>query len=135
MKEMLIHQLPAARFHELPIEADPTTCLVIVAEDPDTHKIKGYWVAQLVVHTEPVWLDPELRSGTIGINMYAALLAAMSTFGIKEFYAFSDKEEIADYLQRLNLQLTPFITFRGIVPEIPSQENKECLQSESVQAY
>lgn len=131
---MLIHLLESERFHELPIEADPASCVVVVAEEPDTHKIMGYWVAQLVVHTEPVWLDPEIRSSGVGIKMYAALLAGLAKFGIKDFYAFSDREEIADYLQRLGLTLTPFITFRGVVPEIPS-EIKECHLSESVQAY
>ncbi len=120
---MQIKLLEAERYHELPIEANPNTSIVVVVED-DNKKIRAYWMAQLVVHTEPVWIDPELRSGFTGVKMYAALLAALQGLGIKEFYSFADRDEIDNYLQRLGLKITPFSVYRGVVPECPFSQHQ-----------
>lgn len=115
----MIKPLEPERFHELPVEANPASAVVIVNEDDVTHEIKSYWIGQLQVHIEPVYMCPEDRDGFTGLRMYAAMLAALNTFGIKTYFAFADKVEIANYLERLGLQLTPFVTYFGIVPEVP----------------
>jgi hypothetical protein len=126
-----IKPLSPDRFHELPIEANPACAVVIVAEDDQTHEIKGYWVGQLQAHIEPIWLSPELRDGGFtALKMYAAMLAALNTYGIKTFYAFADREEIANYLERLGMKITPFVTYQGTTPEI--KETPECLPSSQV---
>lgn len=128
---MIVKLLEPERYHELPIEANPAMSIVAVAEDEQTHEIKGYWVAQLQVHVEPIWLSPELRGeGRTGLKMFAAILAGLNTFGIKNFYSFADTAEIAGYLERLGLKLTPFVTYFGAVPETPFEVPK-CLSSRS----
>lgn len=118
-----IKLLEPERFPELPFEADPSNCFVVVAEDSETHEIKGHWAVQLVVHAEPIWIDPATRdSGFVGLKMYAQLLAKFNELGIKNFYCFADREDIAGYLERLGLKLTPFITYLGEVPEIKDQK-------------
>jgi hypothetical protein len=120
---MNIKQLEPERYDELlPTVVDPSNSVVIVAEDPETLDIKGYWVAQNVVHIEPIWLADEVRSGLTGIKMYAALLAALKQHNIEHFYTFVDKAEIGDYLIRLGLQLMPYVTYKGVVPPIPQLE-------------
>lgn len=114
---MTIRQLPPEEFHRLPIMLD-SSALCVVVEDTETKEIKGYWTAQLMVHTEPIWLAPELRGGKelLGIKLYAALLAAMSQSGVTDFYSFADRPEIGDYLERLGFKLTPYITYVNKVP-------------------
>lgn len=114
-----IKLLEPERFCELPFEADPSNSFIVVAEDSETHEIKGYWPTQLVVHAEPMWIAPDVRDGGFtGLKMYALLLAQLNHLSIKNFYCFADREEIADYLERLGLKLTPFITYLAEVPEI-----------------
>ena len=125
---MTISLLPPDQYSRLPIEINPATSVVVVAEDEQTHEIKGYWAAQSVVHVEPVWLHEDLRSGRDGLKMYAALLAGLHQAGVKGFYAFADRDEIATYIERLGLKVKPWIIYEGQVPEIPAQEKIECLQ-------
>jgi len=123
---MLIKLLEPERFHELPVEVNPALSIVAVKEDPETHEIKAFWVAQLQVHVEPVWLAPDERDGGFtALRLFAALLAGFNSLGVKEFYAFADQPEIANYLERLGMSLTPYVTYKGVTPECPSQSQPQ----------
>ena len=100
----------------IPYPADPASSVVVVLEDDNTKEIKGYWVAQTVVHIEPVWLSPSARGGLNGLKMYAGIMAALNSYGVTTAYAFADRPEIADYLERLNAELLPYVVYKLKVP-------------------
>lgn len=111
----------------LPMPIPPATVLVIVAEDVDSKEIKGVWPVQLVLHIEPVWmhdgLSSTLQGGRVGLEMYSGLLAMFANQGIEEFYAFADRPDIASYLERMGLQLQPYVIYKGTVPPLPTPLN------------
>ena len=126
-----IRLLKPTELDRLPIPINPEVSICVIAEDNESKELKGYWVAPLVVHTEPVWLDPALQGGVVGLKMFAALLATLNQHGIQNFYAFAQDQTIAGYLDRLGLQLEPYVTFKGQVPKLPAaevapQESIEC---------
>ena len=119
---MSIRILTPVEYPLIPYKANPANSVVVVLEDDNTKEIKGYWVAQTVVHIEPVWLADDVKGGIHGLKMYAGMMAALSSHGITTAYAFADRPEIADYLERLQFQLEPFVVYRGQVPLIVHED-------------
>ena len=119
---MNIRILPADEYEKLPIEVNPATSVVAVAEDV-SGEIKGYWVAQAVVHIEPVHLNKDIRdSGFTGLRMLQTLLSELALKGDPLYYAFSDRPEISDYLSRLGLSLLPYQIWLGVNPLLVKKE-------------
>lgn len=121
---------------KLPIDVPPTSIACVVAYDDSDDTIKGVWPAQLVIHTEPVWLDASLRSGRVGLEMFAGLMALLGQQDVNCFYAFAASPEVADYLERIGMQPKPYLVYEGFVPPLPpslkegKKEEKECPQSQ-----
>lgn len=113
---MSIRILHPDEYPKIPYAADPSNSVVVVLEDDETHEIKGYWVAQNIVHIEPVWLAEDARNGMNGLKMYAGMMAALSSHGATAAYAFADRPEIASYLERLNAELLPYVVYKLQVP-------------------
>ena len=113
---MSIRILPADEYAKIPYPADPTSSVVVVLEDDNTKKIKGYWVAQTVIHIEPVWLAEDARNAMNGLKLYAGMMAALSSHGATAAYAFADRPEIAGYLERLNAELLPYVVYKLQIP-------------------
>lgn len=112
--------LPPSRYNELPLPPDYQMgegSVVVVLEDAEG--IKGFWIAQPVIHIEPVWLSPSIRDGGLNaLKMYAALLALLGSQGVQNYYAFSDTPQVSDYLKRLGLEALPYEVYHGIVPPL-----------------
>ena len=116
---MTIAILPPDRYCELPIEVNPITSIVVVAED--STGIHGYWVACGVVHIEPVFLSDKIKDGGFtGLKMLQTLLSELSAGDNPAFYAFSDRPEIANYAERLGMTKLPYEVYMGINPNIKS---------------
>ena len=113
---MSIRILPADEYHKMLYPVDPTSSVIVVMEDDETKELTGYWVAQTVIHIEPVWLSPSARGGLNGLKMYAGIMAALNSYGVTTAYAFADRPEIADYLERLNAELLPYVVYKLKVP-------------------
>lgn len=94
----------------------PATSRVIVARRADG-AIAAYWVAQAVVHVEPIYLGTEgLGNGKLFAEMLPAMMAALAANGDTTFYAFAQDENMVQYALRLGLQLLPYVTFQGFLP-------------------
>ena len=119
---MSIRILPSNEYNKIPYPAVPDQSVVVVLEDDETKELKGFWCAQNVIHIEPVWLSPDVTNGFNGIKLYAGLMAALSTHGVTDVYAFADRSEIADYLERLNAELLPYVVYKLQVPVIQPEE-------------
>ena len=113
---MSIRILPADEYYKMPYPADPASSVIVVMEDDETKELTGFWVAQTVIHIEPVWLSPSVRGGLDGLKMYAGMMAALSSHGATTAYAFADRPEIASYLERLNAELLPYVVYKLKVP-------------------
>lgn len=119
---MQIRILPPDEYDKLPLKVDPLSSRVVVLEDNDSKELKGYWIAQAIVHLEPVWFHDDVKNSMERLNMFIHLLAALQADGVKGYYANADRPEIADYLERLGMKLLPFVTYAGAVPPMPSEE-------------
>ena len=113
---MSIRILPADEYYKMPYPADPASSVIVVMEDDETKELTGFWVAQTVIHIEPVWLSPSVRGGLDGLKMYAGMMAALSSHGATTAYAFADRPEIAGYLERLNAELLPYVVYKLQIP-------------------
>lgn len=135
---MNIILLPSERYHELlkfegfqGTPPNPDTSIVVVAEDPDSKEIKGFWVAQAVIHIEPIALDPAVRDGGhTSMKMLSLLLSELAARGEASFFAFADNESVVNYLVRLGLVPLPYAVFYGMNPNLLPQEPSECLSSQ-----
>lgn len=114
--------LPADRYPELlaldpRANFNPATSIVVVAEDAQTHEIKGFWTAQAVIHIEPITLTGEAKDGghTV-LKMLTHLLSELAAKGESQFFAFADNESVVDYLVRLGLTPLPYAVFVGTTP-------------------
>lgn len=127
-----ISRLPSAEFDHLPIKFDPTTTIAVVAKDDKTNEIKGICAAWGVALLE-MWTTPEYAGrGRLGLRLYAQLLTELAAQGEPFYYAFSDSDDTASYLQRLGLTELPYRVFMGLNPLLPPdklKETKECLFS------
>lgn len=83
---------------------DPSISSITIAEEAD--EIVGFWVAQSVVHLEPVWIKPERRGGTILGEMWKEMRG-----GLTRAYAFSTCEKISGYLERLGFRPNDYRVF------------------------
>lgn len=88
-------------------------CDIIVAEDDD--KIIGFWVIQPMIVTEPVWISPEYRNGTVGNSMFKKVIDLVKKRKINEVYIHSDDHVISNYLSRLGFKNTGWVAFRKVV--------------------
>lgn len=115
-----VRLLDPTDYGRLPIDLQPSdNNRVVILEDDETKELKGYWVAQNVVHCEPLWIAEDLRGSISTLKLFAGMLAALAQNGVQAFYCFSDKDENDDYLQRLGLELQPYTTYLGTVPSLP----------------
>ena len=81
---------------------DKTQSQVVVAENDG--EIVAFWVAQTVLHLEPVWIRPDHRSGWLFIKMWRMLLQWLTAQGMRDFYCFAPTQTIKDYLTRLGMK-------------------------------
>jgi hypothetical protein len=116
--------LPPERYAELEVQftemggplPQPETSYIVVAEEDG--EIKAFWVMQAAVHIEPCWVKPEERdrTGFFYKQLMPAMLATLQADGTRSFFAFADRDEIANYLLRIGLQPLPYVSFAGLVP-------------------
>ena len=98
----------------------PDTSRIIVARREDDATIVAYWVAQAVIHVEPIYLGLEgLGNGKLFQEMLPHMLAALSTTGDNTFYAFAADESMVQYALRLGLTHLPYLVFQGSIPPPP----------------
>lgn len=125
---MKILTLPPARYPELKkfdaflggLLPNPDTSIVVVQEDDNTHEIMDFWVAQAVIHIEPVTLTTK-DGGFTAVKLLTHLLAELASRGESAFYAFAQTEDVVQYLLRLGLTPLPYATFAGIIPTLPKE--------------
>lgn len=90
--------------------------IVIVARHEETDEIKGFWVSQMVVHTEPVYIAPDVRNGLVGVQMLAKLMTELHMLGIVNHYCFAPNQYIGQYLERLGMEKLPWSVYFGTIP-------------------
>lgn len=74
-----------------------STSVAIVAERDD--EIIGFWIAQPVIHTEPVWIKRGERNGLVLGLMWRRMHSLVKRIGT--VFAFSPSDETSCYLKRL----------------------------------
>ncbi len=125
---MRISILPPERYPELlkfPILKaalpPPATSIIAVVEDDNSNEILGFWIAQAVIHIEPIYLTEAAQDGGItAVKLLATLLSELAARGEASFYAFTDQPDVVNYLLRLGLVPFPYACFRGINPTLLS---------------
>ena len=129
---MIIETLPFDRYSELlsfehfkEFGLPGPLSIVVVARDHLSKEIKGYWVSQAVMHSEPVYLAPEVRNGLTGQQLFAKLMAELFAIGVSAHFCFSASSEISNYLDRLGLVQLPWDIYMGAIPAPPPIEEKE----------
>lgn len=75
---------------------DPRDSEIVVAED--NGEIVGFWVLQLKLHAEPVWIKDEYRNGSLGFRMWKYVIRITGDIPL---YAHSAIDAINGYLKRL----------------------------------
>ena len=117
---MIIRELRPDEFHRLsrvPEFGDnvphPQAAHVAIAEDEG--EIVGFWCVQLGVQAEPVLIVPSHRGGLLVHRLFECVKAIMKRQGIETYYIHAESEEVCDYLDRLGLTRTDFVTYEGKV--------------------
>jgi hypothetical protein len=83
---------------------DPDHTRIVVVEDQDTGRIIGYWVLGDVVHAEPLWLDPMIRSNpVVGRQLLEQVLGTLYLYGAQSVFVVIEDtntvvREMADQL-------------------------------------
>ena len=104
----------------------PETSRILVARRPDG-TIAAYWVAQAVVHIEPIWLEgvSGLGRGKVFMNMVPAMMGELAAIGDSTFFAFADNENMVQYALRLGMQPLPYVVFQGNLPTSEAREENQ----------
>ena len=103
----------------------PATSRIVVARRDDG-TIAAYWVAQAVIHVEPIDLSgvEGLGRGKVFMEMLPALMTEVASTGDNSFFAFAADESMIQYAMRLGLTPLPYVVFQGTIPVPPAvQEN------------
>ena len=130
---MAIKLLEPSRYNELRSFTEftpdtlpnPDNSIVVVNED-ENGTILDFWVAQTVVHIEPVKIRSNDGGHTL-LQMLATLLATLNERGVNTFFAFADNETVLNYLLRLGLVPLPYMVCQGQTPTLTGV--KECPSS------
>lgn len=85
----------------------PGRSRVMVVEN-EAGEIIAFWVVQLVVHVEPIWIKPAARGGILAGLMWRALKALLAREEIRPYWALTNQPEVSGYLQRLGFHKTEF---------------------------
>ena len=75
-EEVKIRPLTPAEIHDARLErkmSDPKTAVVFGAIEGN--QLIGYCICQMVMHAEPLWVDPEHRGNRMGITEQLAEIA------------------------------------------------------------
>lgn len=86
---------------------NPDFSEIIVAEDQN--EIVGFLVAQLVLHTEPVWIKPEHRGKGLWRDLH---LMAQKSIGDQEYFAFAPDDRISHMAESVGLKKMPWSVFK-----------------------
>jgi hypothetical protein len=85
----------------------PTESRILVAERDG--EIIAFWGIQAEIHIEPVWVKPKERCGGWGRQMLEELRKIIPT----RYYAFTESDQVADYMERLGMREMGYRTFMG----------------------
>jgi hypothetical protein len=107
-----VRELPVEEYHRLPSEVScpPEMTRFAVAEKDG--EIIAYWRLAQVIHLEPIWIHPNHRKGFLVRRLWKQVLSILDVCGISSAFCFSDRDDIADYVQRLGLIELPYRTFQ-----------------------
>ncbi len=83
----------------------PDVSTIIIAED-DKGEISAFWVMQLTLNIEPVWISPKHRSSTLGSRLFRAVKVHLLKLGVSSAMAHAVSAENAVYLKRLGFTCT-----------------------------
>jgi len=113
MAEITYRILPPDEYHLLsdhPFLAGlslpaPESGRVVVAESEG--RIVGFQVLVAVMHLEPIWVDPAYRSTGVARKLFTTATECLDQFHTSVAFCFSDKDKIAEYLDRMGLIRLP----------------------------
>lgn len=98
---------PAMMGQDVP---EPGLAHCFVAEDSKGEIRGAIWV-QLCVHVEPLWVDDELKGGTLAVRLFQEAVHLLDTHKVTAAYCMAGSREVADYLDRLGLELLPALPY------------------------
>ena len=83
----------------------PDISTIFIAED-DKREISAFWVIQLVLNIEPLWISPKHRSSTLGSRIFRAVKVHLLKLGVSSAMAHAANAENVAYLKRLGFTCT-----------------------------
>lgn len=89
---------------------DPSSSLIVVAEDGG--EIVGLLVAQLLLHTEPLWVRPSHRGKIIIPHLVECLRRLIPDAGYA--FATTTNGKVSRLLERLGFKRQEFVTYRWV---------------------
>ena len=109
-----IERLPDADFDSLlkvddGYRPDPASSIAIVAKNDK--EIVGRMLLLSLAHIEGTWIQPEIRRGSILVKLMREMEKQAKLLGLKTLFAYSENEEVDDYLMRLGYKKTPLTIF------------------------
>jgi hypothetical protein len=89
----------------------PDVAQCAVAEE-DGWRIVAFLFLQMVLHAEPIWIDPKGRGKVKFTRLVSTVEALFSPEGQHCYYAFVNTPAVAQMAQHVGMQPIPFQVFR-----------------------
>jgi len=110
-----IERLPEEEFYLLKdieegFTPDPQQSIAVVAKQDG--RIIGRMLLVGMAHIEGTWIADDFRNGTIAVRMIREMEKQATETGLKTIFAYSDRPEIDEYMERLGYASTNMKVFR-----------------------